>query len=50
MMEHGSIVLEVPPGGRLDHAEIMALYFGQKADAADGAGPSRSPHPGREPR
>jgi branched-chain amino acid transport system ATP-binding protein len=50
MMEHGSIVLEVPPGGRLDHAEIMALYFGQKADAGDGAGLSRSPYPGREPR
>jgi branched-chain amino acid transport system ATP-binding protein len=29
MMEHGSIVLEIPPGGHLDQAEIMALYFGQ---------------------
>jgi branched-chain amino acid transport system ATP-binding protein len=29
MLEHGSVVLEIPPGGRLDQAEIMALYFGR---------------------
>ena len=29
MLEHGSIVLEIPPGFHLDQAEIMALYFGR---------------------
>ena len=30
MMEHGSVVLEIPPGGQLNQAEIMALYFGKE--------------------
>ena len=39
MMEHGAIVLEIPPGGRLDQAEIMALYFGGgKGGTPPGAG------------
>jgi branched-chain amino acid transport system ATP-binding protein len=40
MMEHGAIVLEIPPGGRLDQAEIMALYFGggDKGDTPPGSG------------
>lgn len=33
MMEHGSIALEIPPGGHLDQAEIMRLYFGQDGPA-----------------
>jgi branched-chain amino acid transport system ATP-binding protein len=45
MMEHGSIVLEVPPGGRLNHEEIMALYFGQQAETGEGRTLPRSPAP-----
>ena len=40
MMEHGRIALEIPPGGHLDQAEIMALYFGQ------GGAPSPAGAPG----
>jgi branched-chain amino acid transport system ATP-binding protein len=50
MIEHGSIVLEVPPGGRLDQAEIMALYFGQKAETGDGPASRRSPSPAPDNR
>jgi branched-chain amino acid transport system ATP-binding protein len=50
MMEHGSIVLEVPPGGRLDHEEIMALYFGRQAGTSKGATSPRSPAPASVPR
>lgn len=39
MMEHGSIVLEIPPGGHLDQAEIMALYFGQKEGGSSHSSP-----------
>ena len=42
MMEHGSIVLEIPPGGQLDQAEIMALYFGQDATGTKPTGTSGS--------
>ena len=34
MVEHGSIALEIPPGGGLDQAEIMRLYFGRDGSPA----------------
>ncbi len=44
MVEHGSIVLEIPPGGHLDQAEIMALYFGKNgASTALAAAPGAPP-------
>lgn len=46
MLEHGSIVLEIPPGGHLEQAEIMALYFGQgDVRAQDAQRPDGGPAP-----
>lgn len=45
MMEHGSIVLEIPPGGHLEQAEIMALYFGQGSTSEVSAATPGAPSP-----
>jgi branched-chain amino acid transport system ATP-binding protein len=35
MLEHGRVVLEIPPGRRIDHEKIMALYFGQSLESPE---------------
>lgn len=50
MMEHGSIVLEIPPGGHLDQAEIMALYFGRARPSSEPASRPAMPSASGSPR
>lgn len=50
MIEHGSVALEIPPGGHLDQAEIMALYFGRNGPSTEATdGPLASPMPAGGP-
>lgn len=46
MVEHGAIALEVPPGGGLDGAEIMSLYFGRGGSAPAGPASAEPAHVG----